>query len=239
MSKWLQKKSKKQKKQKKFLKLARREEMRRKQMELISTFPGNLQNEITVYTDGACEPNPGPGGWGAVIIKDGMVIEIGGHEDKTTNNQMELRAALEALKFLKGTERKVKIRSDSLYVCNSCSKWVSGWQKNGWRTKSGKPVSNVDLISKISELERAIQGPITWEPVRGHFGIPGNERADEIAEGFISGQVELLNCPIEDHPYDFTKLMKPSIRKDYERNSVKRGASSDENGFDPVSFFLD
>jgi len=239
MSKWLQKKSREQKKAKKIKRIIRADERRKKQQESISTFHGNLPGEITVYTDGACEPNPGPGGWGAVIVKDDMVIELGGHESLTTNNQMELRAALEALKFLSGTEGNIRIRSDSTYVCNSCSKWAPKWKKNGWLTTAGKPVSNVGLIKKIIALEKSIRGKVTWEPLRGHFGIPGNERADEIADGFVSGEAELHKCPLVEHPYDFAKLMKPSTRKEFRRTSREPSDESKQNGFDPMTVFFE
>lgn len=141
---------------------------------------------ITIYSDGSAIGNPGPGGWGAVIFapqKNGAahVEEIGGHETHTTNNRMELSAALEALTRIPDGS-KVTLKTDSSYVINGVTKWVFGWEKNGWQTKEKKEVLNRDLWESLTAASRMHK--VTWEHVRAHVGIDMNERADMIANGF-------------------------------------------------------
>ncbi|MGE0025112.1 MAG: ribonuclease HI [Hyphomicrobium sp.] len=133
---------------------------------------------IEIYTDGACSGNPGPGGWGVILIWSGHRKEIKGGEAMTTNNRMELMAAISALEALKvGVE--ADLYTDSAYVRNGISSWIHGWKKNGWRTADKKPVKNVELWQR---LEQALaQHRVTWHWVKGHAGHPENERADELA----------------------------------------------------------
>ena len=133
---------------------------------------------VTVYTDGACRGNPGPGGWGAILRYGENVRELQGGELLTTNNRMELMAAIEALGALKEPCR-VALYTDSRYVRDGITRWVSDWRRRGWRTKSRKPVKNKDLWMRLDEL---VQGhDIDWHWVKGHAGHPGNERADTLA----------------------------------------------------------
>lgn len=133
---------------------------------------------VEIYTDGACSGNPGPGGWGAVLIWKGQKKELFGGENLTTNNRMELKAAIEALQAL-SRPCQVVLHTDSRYVMDGITKWIHGWKKNGWRTADKKPVKNADLWQ---ELERAMsRHDITWKWVRGHVGNEGNERADALA----------------------------------------------------------
>jgi ribonuclease HI len=145
-----------------------------------------------VYTDGACSGNPGPGGWGVVIqFADGGQQEFGGKEPQTTNNRMELQAAIEALKALSefgGTET-VTLYTDSEYVINGITKWLVNWKKKGWKTAQGKAVLNQDLWQTLDELHT---GQVQWRYVRGHAGHPGNERADAIARAFSLNQIPHL-----------------------------------------------
>ena len=137
---------------------------------------------ITIFTDGSSRGNPGPGGFGAVIVADGKVTELGGREEETTNNRMELRAAIEALVRIKDERRKIIMYCDSTYVVNGITKWVFGWQKKGWKTADKKPVLNRDLWE---DLLRATHGrDIDWRRVGGHMGVAGNERSDEIATAY-------------------------------------------------------
>ncbi|MBB4658747.1 ribonuclease HI [Parvularcula dongshanensis] len=130
-----------------------------------------------VYTDGACAGNPGPGGWG-VLIEGESPRRLSGGERATTNNRMELQAAIEALAaFRPGT--KVTIHTDSQYVRNGVTSWVHGWKKNGWRTAAKKPVKNQDLWQALDAL--ATERAVTWKWVKGHAGHPGNEEADRLA----------------------------------------------------------
>lgn len=133
---------------------------------------------VEIATDGACKGNPGPGGWGALIRFGTKEKEISGGEPETTNNRMELRAAIEALNSLK-RPCKVKLSIDSTYVKDGITKWVFNWQKNGWRTAAKKPVKNADLWQDL--LEAVKRHDIEWHWVKGHAGDADNERADILA----------------------------------------------------------
>jgi len=134
--------------------------------------------KIEIYTDGACSGNPGPGGWGAILIWNGHRKELKGGEALTTNNRMELMAAISALEALK-TGVTVDLYTDSEYVRNGISSWIHSWKRNGWRTAAKKPVKNVELWQR---LEQALaEHKVTWHWVKGHAGHPENERADELA----------------------------------------------------------
>ncbi len=142
--------------------------------------------DVEIYTDGACRGNPGPGGWGAILRYSEQEKEIFGGEVATTNNRMELMAAIRALELLKRPCR-VKLTTDSSYVQKGISEWMVGWKKRGWKTAARKPVKNVDLWQ---QLDKATQGhDIQWLWVKGHSGHPENERADELAN---QGVDELL-----------------------------------------------
>ena len=133
---------------------------------------------VIIHTDGACSGNPGPGGWGVVMDWNGTRKELCGGEANTTNNRMELRAAIEALNALK-RHCTVEMHVDSVYVKDGIGKWIHGWKKNGWKTADKKPVKNVELWQALDE---AIQRhEISWHWVKGHVGQPENERADELA----------------------------------------------------------
>lgn len=133
---------------------------------------------IEIYTDGACSGNPGPGGWGALLTYKGKEKEIYDGEVLTTNNRMELFAAIAALETLKRPSQ-VKIHTDSTYLRDGITKWIHNWKRNGWRTSDRKPVKNADLWQR---LETAIEThDVKWHWVRGHAGHDGNERADELA----------------------------------------------------------
>jgi ribonuclease HI len=133
---------------------------------------------IEIYTDGACSGNPGPGGWGAVLRWGTHEKELSGGENETTNNRMELTAAIEALDALKRPAR-VDLYTDSVYVRDGITKWIHGWKRNGWRTADKKPVKNLELWQR---LETALaRHEVSWHWVKGHAGHPENERADELA----------------------------------------------------------
>ncbi|MEO9635935.1 MAG: ribonuclease HI [Parasphingorhabdus sp.] len=133
---------------------------------------------VEIATDGACKGNPGPGGWGALIRFGDKEKEISGGEPETTNNRMELRAAIEALNTLK-RPCKIKLSIDSTYVKDGITKWIFGWQKNGWRTAAKKPVKNADLWQDLLKAVEPHQ--IEWHWVKGHSGDADNERADILA----------------------------------------------------------
>jgi ribonuclease HI len=133
---------------------------------------------ITIYTDGACKGNPGPGGWGAWLRWGEHEKELWGGEALTTNNRMELTAVIEALGTLK-RRCSVALYTDSEYVRNGITSWIHGWKSRGWKTADKKPVKNMELWQRLDEL--AAQHEVQWHWVRGHAGDPGNERADELA----------------------------------------------------------
>jgi ribonuclease HI len=134
---------------------------------------------VDIYTDGACSGNPGPGGWGAVLSYDGHEKEIyGGEADLTTNNRMELMAAIRALESLKRPVA-VRLHTDSTYVRSGITSWLASWKRNGWKTASKQPVKNADLWQRL-ELA-VVQHQVEWLWVKGHNGDIGNERADALA----------------------------------------------------------
>ena len=137
-----------------------------------------LTEIIEIYTDGACRGNPGPGGWGALLISGKRRKTLHGGASETTNNRMELTAAIEALNALQGP-RQVLLHTDSKYVMDGITSWMLNWKKRGWKTAARKPVKNQDLWQ---QLDQAIgRHDIEWRWVRGHTGVPGNEEADALA----------------------------------------------------------
>ena len=138
-------------------------------------------NKITIYTDGACKGNPGPGGWGAILRSQGhLEKELFGGEILTTNNRMEMTAVIEALSALK-RPCDIALYIDSKYVLQGMTEWLPGWKAKGWRTAAKQPVKNVDLWQKLDTLVNAGGHTIEWCWVKGHAGDPGNERADALA----------------------------------------------------------
>ncbi len=133
---------------------------------------------IEIYTDGACRGNPGPGGWGALLISGDRRRTMYGGEHETTNNRMELMAAIEALNALNGS-RSVVLHTDSKYVMDGINSWMENWKKRGWKTSDKKPVKNKDLWQALDDA--VSRHEIKWKWVKGHTGVPGNEEADELA----------------------------------------------------------
>jgi ribonuclease HI len=133
---------------------------------------------VVIHTDGACSGNPGPGGWGAILEYNGHEKELCGGEAATTNNRMELTAAIEALRALK-SRSTVELHTDSVYLRDGITKWIHGWKKKGWKTADKKPVKNIELWQALDTLAAAHD--IDWRWVRGHAGHDLNERADELA----------------------------------------------------------
>ena len=145
--------------------------------------------KVVIYTDGACSGNPGPGGWGAILTSDGRMRELNGGEAHTTNNRMELTAAICALEALKRPS-EVELHTDSQYLRNGVTQWLAGWKRNGWRTADKKPVKNEDLWRRLETA--ALQQTIDWRWVKGHAGHAMNERADELAR---EGMAPFLSKP--------------------------------------------
>jgi ribonuclease HI len=143
---------------------------------------------IDIYGDGACRGNPGPGGWGALLLAGGRERELSGAEAATTNNRMELLAVISALAALKHKSR-ARIYTDSKYVCVGITEWVVNWKRRGWRTADRKPVKNQDLWERLDAL--AAQHELEWHWVKGHSGVPGNERCDQLANAAIDALLGL------------------------------------------------
>jgi len=176
---------------------------------------------IEAATDGACSGNPGPGGWGGLIIfDDKSELEIGGSEQNTTNNRMELTAAIKILEKLKTYKLKenFKLRTDSKYVIEGYTKWIINWKKNGWKTSSGKSVQNLDLWQKIDQLR--ING-LVMEYVKGHSGDKQNDRVDKIATNYSKGISLKSNLEGSESSVNFFKKNAPSeIQELFSRNEL-------------------
>jgi ribonuclease HI len=165
---------------------------------------------IIVFTDGAAKGNPGPGGWGAIVVTpDGQVTELGGGSPHTTNNKMELGGAIAALRHIADRPGPVAIYTDSTYLIQGITRWVWGWRRRAWKTSQGTDVLNRDLWEELSSLMGArARNEVTWHWVRGHVGTPGNERCDEIAVACaMQRPVNLYQGPIES--YDRAILTLP------------------------------
>lgn len=166
---------------------------------------------IIAFTDGAAKGNPGPGGWGAIVVTpDGRVVELGGGAPHTTNNRMELSGAIAALRHVADRSGPVAIYTDSTYVIQGITQWIWGWRRRGWKTAEGADVLNRELWEELSELVSArggSTGTVQWHWVRGHVGTPGNERADAISVAFaLRRQVELYSGPLGGYPLPILQL---------------------------------
>jgi len=178
-----------------------------------------MTEKILIFTDGAAKGNPGKGGYGAVISQGETVTEIGAHKARTTNNEMELRAVVEALKVVKDSGKTTAIYTDSKYVVQGATGWIFGWLKNGWQTKAGTDVINKELWQELLPLLKQVQ--LEWHKVPGHVGIIGNERADTIASDFAEkGEYNLYfglkteyGFDLSDTSYDETKAQERSAAR--------------------------
>lgn len=183
-------------------------------------------NKTIIFCDGSSLGNPGPGGWGVVLVREsggGRVEELGGREDYTTNNKMELTAAINALSRV-GQGESAAVHTDSSYVINGITKWVHGWKRNGWQTKQKKPVENIGLwqeLLRVSEWKK-----IEWVHVGGHVGVAGNERADEIARGFAQGDPDefvttLYSGALAEYPVKNILDISHDVSKQESRTSAR------------------
>jgi ribonuclease HI len=190
----------------------------------------------SIYTDGACSGNPGPGGWATVIyFTDGSVHELGGADAATTNNRMEMQGAIAALEFLLTLDQSepIHLYTDSEYVKNGITKWIQGWKKKGWKTSTGKPVLNQDLWELLDELnlrvKKHLNAPVEWRYVRGHTGNEGNERCDQIARAFSLGKKPVLR----------QLSFEPSVSKVLAAADVKPVKQTVEEGRSPQTLTLE
>lgn len=165
----------------------------------------DFEKSLVIFTDGSSLGNPGPGGWGAVLAfsKLDEAIELGGSKIETTNNAMELTAVVSALSYAVHNTEPIHILTDSQYVINGVTGWMYGWAKNGWVTKDGDEIKNKHNWKTLYELvqERG-KDSISWHHVRGHVGITGNERVDDIARGLAEGKnIQLFRGKLSEYPY--------------------------------------
>jgi ribonuclease HI len=178
-----------------------------------------MYTKATIFSDGASRGNPGRGGWGAIILFEhddpnlSHVIELGGREDNTTNNRMELTGALEAIRTVESSGiRKAAVYTDSGYLVNSLTKWVHGWVKNDWQTKDKKNVLNRDLLECFYDLFSLIE--ISFHQVPGHSGVPANERCDEIATNFADQKpIELFDGLLSEYNVSLTTKPTGDVQK--------------------------
>ena len=177
-----------------------------------------MNNKTIIFTDGSSRGNPGPGGWGAIVaLSNGKIKELGGGEKHTTNNRMELMGAIFALSIA-DIDEEIILNTDSTYVINGITKWVYGWQKNGWKNSMKEDVVNRDLWEKLIEISRSKK--VKWNYVGGHVGIPGNERCDERATMFADGKkVELFNGKKTDYQIDLSNMEGDGEKKKTKKKS--------------------
>jgi ribonuclease HI len=191
------------------------------------------KDKIIIFTDGASKGNPGPGGFGAVIVfPKGEVVELGGFEKHTTNNRMELSGAINAFEKVKKEKEEVVVYTDSKYLINGMTGWVFGWQKNNWQKKKVladrsiefSDVLNQDLWKKLADL--TMDKKITWHYVGGHVGIAGNERCDEIADALATGQkVTLYKGPLAKYKINIMDLGHNEQKKEIKSNKGAKAYS--------------
>lgn len=193
-----------------------------------------MKEGVTIFTDGSSRGNPGPGGWGAIVVSEGKVVELGGRERETTNNRMELSAAIEALHFVSKTlPRGVRVHlyTDSSYVLKGATIWIHSWQSSDWKTKSKSPVLNRDLWEALSNVLSMVS--VSWKLLPGHSGIPANERCDIIATGFADNKKpELFSGSLEDYSIDITevKAQKAKPKKSRAKNKKPYSYVSEISG---------
>lgn len=187
-----------------------------------------MKHTITIFTDGASKGNPGRGGYGVVISQEGKVIELGAHSARTTNNEMELKAVVEALKKVDHINTQIAIYTDSKYVVEGSKGWVFAWAQNGWKTKAETDVLNKELWQELLPLLNTHD--IVWHKVPGHVGIAGNERADTIASTFAEkGRFDLYTGHASDYPYDISDTTydesKAAARSDARKRQSQKAYS--------------
>lgn len=174
-----------------------------------------MKKEVKIFTDGASRGNPGPGGWGAIVVAEREVFELGGGEKNTTNNRMELEASIQALDFvskkLKSKTSSTTIHTDSSYVLKGATIWIKGWQKNKWKTKQKQDVLNKDLWVKFLKVSKSLK--LGWKLLPGHSGIAANERCDIIATSYAEGSgVSLYKGPLSGYGVDTMNLFQTKTK---------------------------
>lgn len=170
---------------------------------------------VLIYGDGACSGNPGPGGWGSIVINNNEVIELGGGDAQTTNNRMEMTAILASLNYCvsqaaKIDTKNIQVYTDSVYVIRGITQWIFGWKKRGWKNAENQAVSNQDIWIELDKTVQKVKSAgfeIKWSFVKGHAGIPGNERCDEIAVAFSKNDyIHLYKGSASEYSFDVSQL---------------------------------
>ena len=184
--------------------------------------------KFILYTDGACSGNPGPGGFGSIVIADlQYVTELGGGYPQTTNNRMELQAVISGLKFIVAQKIKtfeVQVYTDSVYVIRGITQWVFGWKRNGWKNSTGASVVNQDLWEDLLAVVQQIPTKIKWDYVRGHNNDPGNERCDEIAVAYSKhDEIYLYEGNAAEYKFDVTVPPKTEVIQDNTHRKATAG----------------
>jgi ribonuclease HI len=189
-------------------------------------------NSVLIFTDGACTGNPGPGGWGSIVaLPDGTVRELGGGDKATTNNRMEMTAAIRALAVIETpAPNSIVLYTDSQYLIKGITQWIWGWRSRGWKNAEGKDVANRELWEELArQITRLKPTNVDWRYVRGHAGFPGNERCDVIAVAFSHKRsIELYDGPREQYPVDLTALPTPEPLTEAKKTDA--GSSRGYNG---------
>lgn len=187
----------------------------------------NSRNYIVIFSDGACSGNPGPGGWGSVILfPQDQVQELGSGDPKTTNNRMEMTAVIEALRFVANEKLPVLFYTDSTYLIRGITQWIWGWKKRNWKTAEGAEVLNKDLWEQLDSFIRARgeKGKIEWHYSRGHVGTPGNERCDRIAVAFSKNDY----CTLYSGPYNTYSVNLLDVPDDTSLPEIKKPGEKKE-----------
>ena len=181
--------------------------------------------KFIIFSDGACSGNPGPGGWASIIVTPQFRIkELGGREPSTTNNRMEMLGSLRALEELRGVDGPIDFYTDSVYLIRGITQWIWGWKRNGWKTSEGKEVLNQDIWEQLLRVvqARGTSGKIEWKYSRGHSGIPGNERCDEIAVAFSKNiPIYLYSGPLNGYQVPIMDLPTSTDLPDYKSKTEK------------------
>lgn len=189
-----------------------------------------LRDYFLIFSDGACSGNPGPGGWGSVVLfPNDSVQELGGFDPSTTNNRMEMLAAIRALELIQDQPIPVRFYTDSTYLIRGITQWVWGWMRRGWKTAEGQAVLNQDLWQRLNELvqKRPAQAKIEWHYTRGHIGTPGNERCDRIAVAFSKREsVSLYRGPYSAYSVNLMELPTDTSLPDMKAPGEKKVAFS-------------
>jgi len=190
------------------------------------------EDKVIIFCDGACSGNPGPGGWGVIVISRDHVIEFGGSEPQTTNNQMEILAATKALIYtlnkVENIPKKILIYTDSSYLISAITKWIYAWIQNNWVTAQGDPVKNVEYFTALLEVVNKLKpSEIEWVYVPGHSGVVGNERVDEIAVAFskqLESDLQLFDGKLSDYPRSDVLESLPDNKKVPRADKIKESS---------------